>query len=600
MPPDPPIADEFPTFSKEDWRSLVLLTIGDRTFDDLIAHSDDDIPIGPVYGQKSAGAVLSRSSNAPWAIVQRIDHTDVDAARGQLRADLAGGADAVDLVLATSPSAHGAGLPPPSEATLAGLFLDVWPGRIRIDAGESSDSVAALVSDLAAGGSVAIDLAFDPIATLAAAGHLDQRVDNIIGSLVTGFRVRQAAGISGAAVTADGRLWHAGGASDAQELAAVLAAHLAYLRRFEAEGIAPENTLDSIGIALAADADQFLTIAKFRAARLLVARVMEEAGIAFRPCRIHAETAWRMMSRRDPHANILRTTIAAFSAGVGGADSVTVLPFDAVSGIASAHARRLARNTQTVLMDEANLARVADASAGSGAIEALTAALAETAWERFRLIEAEGGLLASLRAGSLQRDIGAVREARLTRVATRKIELTGVSAYPDLGERSEPRIPSRESRRSPAAIETVEPLTVIRLAQSFEDLRDRADALAMAGTPPRVLVVGLGRASDFAAFVADAKNLFAAGGIAAIEIAGPTSLEAPGATATPIACICAGSAVPDADIAQLASALRDRGAARILLIGSGHDPAQAAIDDFLVDGLNALALLGKVLDTIAA
>jgi methylmalonyl-CoA mutase len=131
---------------------------------------------------------------------------------------------------------------------------------------------------------------------------------------------------------------------------------------------------------------------------------------------IHAETAWRMMSRRDPHSNILRTTSAAFSAAVGGADSIAVLPFDAISGAGEELARRLARNTQTILAEEAHLFRVADPAAGSGAVEALTAALAEAAWPRFQTIEAAGGVQGALAGGSLQRDIATVRKARRRRV----------------------------------------------------------------------------------------------------------------------------------------------------------------------------------------
>ena len=110
-----------------------------------------------------------------------------------------------------------------------------------------------------------------------------------------------------------------------------------------------------------------------------------------KPIRLHAETAWRMTTRRDPWVNMLRTTVATFSAGLGGADSITVLPFTAALGLPDAFARRVARNTHLILIEEANLARVADPASGAGGFEALTDALCEKAWGLFQAIERDGG-----------------------------------------------------------------------------------------------------------------------------------------------------------------------------------------------------------------
>ena len=165
---------------------------------------------------------------------------------------------------------------------------------------------------------------------------------------------------------------HAAGGSEAQELAFALASAVAYLRALEQSGIALDDARRFIYFRLAADQDQFLTIAKFRAMRKLWARVEEACGLEPLPAFVAAETAWRMMTKRDPHGNIVRGTIAALAAAVGGADAVTVLPFSAALGVPDAFARRIARNTQTILIEEANIHRVADPAAGSGAIEALT------------------------------------------------------------------------------------------------------------------------------------------------------------------------------------------------------------------------------------
>ena len=183
-----------------------------------------------------------------------------------------------------------------------------------------------------------------------------------------------------------------------------------------------------------ADADEFLTVAKLRALRRLWARVEQACGLEPKPIRLHAETAWRMTTRRDPWVNMLRTTVAAFSAGIGGADAITVLPFTAALGLPDAFARRIARNTQLILLDESNLARVADPAAGAGGFEALTDALCEKAWALFQEIEREGGILESLKGDKLQARIAAVRAQREKAVATRKEPITGTSEFPNIGE----------------------------------------------------------------------------------------------------------------------------------------------------------------------
>ncbi len=222
-------------------------------------------------------------------------------------------------------------------------------------------------------------------------------------------------GVAAAAI-ADGRPWHAGGASDEQELGVALATFVHHLRLIGGK----------VDVVLVADADQFRTIAKFRAMRLLLARVGEVAGIDIAP-RIHAETAWRSMSARDPQMNILRATSAAFGAAAGGADSITVLPFDVLAG-GDGHGRRLARNTQIILAEEAQMFRVADPAAGSGAIEAMTEALAEAAWARFQRIEAVGGIVPAILRGGLLREVAEARKARLAEVAAGLVKIVGVNA----------------------------------------------------------------------------------------------------------------------------------------------------------------------------
>ncbi len=221
-----------------------------------------------------------------------------------------------------------------------------------------------------------------------------------------------AQGFAGPFIAADGRIVHAAGGSPAQELAFALSSALAYFRALEAGGIALEQARAAISFRLAADADEFLSLAKFRALRLLWARIEEACGLAPKAARLHAASAWRMMSARDPYVNVLRGAMAAFSAGLGGADSVSVLPFTQAIGLPDSFARRLARNAQVILLEESNLGFVADPAAGAGAFEALTQALCETAWGLLQNLEARGGIVAALERGEFQAEVAKIAEAR--------------------------------------------------------------------------------------------------------------------------------------------------------------------------------------------
>ena len=197
-------------------------------------------------------------------------------------------------------------------------------------------------------------------------------------------------------MAADARAVHAAGGSPAQELAFALAAAVSLLRMLEAAGTALEAARGLVAFRLAADADEFATLSKFRALRILWSRVEAACGLEPRPAHVHAESAWRMMTARDPTVNVMRGAMAAFSAGLGGADSVSVLPHTLAAGLPDSLARRLARNAQLILLRESNLGFVADPAAGSGAFEALTKALCERAWALFQEIEREGGLPSAL------------------------------------------------------------------------------------------------------------------------------------------------------------------------------------------------------------
>ncbi len=428
--------DLFPPAGRADWEALATRS-GRVPLSSLTAHSDDGFAVGPIYPAGDGAPLPGRAPGTRWVAAQRIDRGDTATVVGTIASAIAGGATGIVLVLADSATARGHGIAPDRE-TLAGICADAPLAglHVRIDAGEAGPGLAVdLVPSLARTGANDVCFAFDPIATLAARGFLARPVEDHLDALLSLATAMDDAGIDGEALVADGRVWHDAGASEAQELAAVLATACAWLRAAEDKGLDLERVARRLGIILSADADQFLSIAKFRAAHQVLGRLFELLDLPPRTVRIHAETSWRMMSRRDPYLNMLRATGAAFAAGVAGADAVTVLPF-ALDG--DGFADRMSRNIQSIALDEAGLFHVGDPGAGSGAIEALTGELAASAWNEFRAIEADGGMLAAVRSGSLQARVAAMRDDRLRRVGTRAIEIVGVNIHIDRSHRLPP------------------------------------------------------------------------------------------------------------------------------------------------------------------
>ena len=319
--------------------------------------------------------------------MQRVDHPDPAAANEQALHDLENGATGLTIVCKGSINANGYGLDSSLgtlERVLDGIYLDAGVTidfNLSLETRDAAKNFAALVKKRGiAPESVDMRAALNPLGHMAATGSTVGPWKDLAPYFAGLVKELAGDGFRGPFAVADGRVIHNAGGSEAQELAFALGSAVTYLRALEAAGVSLDAAARMIYFRLAADADQFLTIAKFRAIRKLWARVEQACGLAPAPAYVSAETAWRMMTRRDPYVNILRSTVAVFAAGVGGADAITVLPFTAAIGLPDGFARRVARNTQLVLLEESNLAKVSDPTAGSGAIEDLTQQLCAAAW----------------------------------------------------------------------------------------------------------------------------------------------------------------------------------------------------------------------------
>lgn len=640
---------DFPPVDRSDWAAAAEKALKGASFDRLRTTTLDGLTIEPIYERvRDAVPQAGRKAGAPWALIQRIDHPDPQEANALLLADLEGGATGIELVFDTSVRSRGYGLTADTleklDRSLDGVILDLV--KIRLDAGyETAASLTLLIALAERRGydPAQLDLvcSADYIGKFATTGLLRASVPMLearMGDLAYYCRRR---GMAIPIVSCDGRHWHDGGASDAQELAYTFAAALEYMRKLELCGVGPEELAGLIGFTFVASADQIATIAKARAARRIWSSVLAACGFPDTAMRLHMETSWRMMSRRDPWVNILRSGVAAFAAGVGGADSVNVLPFTLPLGLPDAFARRIARNSQLILMEECNLHRVTDPSAGSGAIEARTSELAQAAWTLMQEIESEGGIMTSLIAGTVQSRIAAVKAARLRDIATRRHRITGTSAFPDIKERRvEVLTPAVDDLRSAgrrlelplpghgelmSTIETAlkngaslydiivsrpfgEPLETIpikgyRDAEGFEALRDAAEGAA---GPPSVFLATLGPLAQFGARAAWAKNFFEIGGIEAKggEVYGDldATVSAWKASGSPLLCLCSSDAVYEDLALEAARRFRSAGADALYIAGKpgarADEMRRAGIANFIYEGCDALAVLNAAHDRL--
>ncbi len=609
-----PLAAGFTEATREAWLALVDKAIKGAEFEKkMVGKTADGLRIEPIYTSAdalrdtgtAAFAHRAASRDSGWDIRQFHAGRDPAAVNAAILEDLAGGTTSLTLLIGP------AGLPLTGgnlAKALDGVLLDICP--VSLLAGENTPAAAQELIALWTAKGIAPaarrgHLNADPLGLLAVTGQLSLPLDDALAQSVALIgATKDMPGVT--ALMADGNAYHCAGATEAQELAAMLATLVAYLRAAEKSGISPSDALPKIAVSLALDADQFLGIAKIRAARRLVGRVAEASGAAgaAKDVRFDAVTSWRMLAKRDPWTNIIRTTIACAAGALGGADSITVLPFTYPLGETDSFARRVARNIQIVCQEESNLGRVGDPAGGSWYVEKLTEDLAQKAWSLFQDIEQHGGMAAALQSGTVQSDIAKSADIKAKAVTTGRAELTGVSAFPLLGDDGVSLGPwPKVDAAPPKPAVTVPPLRQVRLAEPFEALRDAADAhAAETGKPYEVFLASLGQVVDHNVRSTWIKNYLAAGGIAAVMTDGYADAEAAAkafkSSSLSAACICSSDAV-NAEHAELtAKALKAAGAKLVLMAGRPGDREAAlkaaGVDQFLAAGQDAVATLGDL------
>jgi methylmalonyl-CoA mutase len=563
----------------------------------------DELPEPPLPGEWPflRGADALRDVKSGWKVAEAIPANRVagvaaDDVNSAVLAALAEGVSALLVRVGES------GVTPAQlEKVFDGVYLSMAP--VILDAGADYQAAGVALLELVSRVEhdqrplLSIDLGADPL-TAALSDRPAPPIEEVVNMAT---QVADDHGVR--AITVDGPAFHNLGANATWELAGTIAAAVSYLRVLTESGVPVAKALRQISFRLAADDDQFLTIAKVRALRRLWARVAEvvgepDGGAAV----VHAETSLPMMTQRDPWVNMLRTTLAAFGAGVGGADTVLVFPFDVAieggfPGMATSFARRMARNIQLLLLEESHVGRILDPAGGSWFVEDLTDQLANQAWQSFQTVEQRGGFIDA--RDYIAEQIAEIAARRTDDIAHRKTAITGVNEYPNL---TEPALPHPDSSYSPLAAGKL-----IRYASQFEALRDRSDAyLARSGSRPQALLLPLGPLAEHNIRTTFASNLLASGGIEAVN---PGTVDADGvakavvdAGSPTVAVLCGTDGRYGAEASEIVEAAHNAGVAHVCLAGpqkavteADHQP-----DEFLTAKINAVEALSHLLDRLGA
>ncbi len=486
----------------------------------LVWKTDEGINVNPYYREEDLSpldylenvGLLKTPNQAPngWTICQDIfPERDMQAANALIKAALKGGAQAIRI--------HLKECPPTDKTTLEALLKGVPLGETRLlfQGCMCSDALYNMLHDLAIAQGVNPDLlegsmGADPMGTMARTGIPIASMENI-GKLVKKVS-KNSPNLK--SIEVNGALIQNSGSTLVEELAFGLAMASEYMNILTAQGIDPNLAQDSLELNLASGSNYFMEIAKLRAARILWTKISESYGIEApnRKIQIHSTTSEWNMTLYDPHVNMLRGTTEAMSSIIGGADLLSVLPFDYPYGKSSEFSNRIARNVQIILREEAYFDRVMDPAAGSYYIESLTDSIGEKAWELFCETEEKGGFRKARETGWVQEQVMESRDKKIKKAASGKGKILGTNAFPDFNEVISDRLQQKaEEEQNEAQLLPIQPF---RLSTLFEEARLETE---MSGKRPRVLLYKYGNPAWVTARAAFSGNFFACGGYEIVD-----------------------------------------------------------------------------------
>lgn len=400
---------EFESTTAAQWKEQLIKDLKGLDFDSLVWHTNAGIDVQPFYTKENLEAGVSQAvfTSKDWAICEWIKVGDEKAANQQALNALQNGASG--LVFTINQTTDYALL-------LKDISIEHIYCLFKVSGEELSLSLISFLNTQSIGSSCFVEY------------------DNLLSDSPLFLQPLQTLAVNTV-------LYHEAGANPIHEIGLSLGHINEYLNAFSEKGTLKD--LKNIHLTASVGGDFFMEIAKFRALRRAVDLLLEQYGLNV-PLHIHAQTTLVNKSIIDSYNNMLRSTTEAMSASIGGANSILVVPFDAEFSDANNFSARMARNQQLILKDESYLNVVADISAGSYYIESLTNSLGHKAWEQFKQIEASGGLLAGLRANTIQELIAADAQKLISEFKEGKLILVGVNKFQNKNEPSQAQGTTRD------------------------------------------------------------------------------------------------------------------------------------------------------------
>lgn len=466
------LGKEFTPPAFDEWKSKVEADLKGAPFQKLFTKTYEGIELKPIYiksdienlpltdelpgytnyvrGTKASG-YLGKS----WEIAQEIPYADSEDLNAALKNDLSRGQTSININLdeatklgqdadyADTEKVGEGGLSISGLKSLERVFhgIDIAKYPIHVDAGFTSVPFLILFNAYLKSKNIDIknikgSIHSDPIGYLAEKGTLPVSLEFALDKMKLSVEWTNKKTNGFKTIGVSGMPYNNAGATAVQELAFVIATAVEYLNQMNERNVDVTNAAESMRFTFGIGSFYFMEVAKLRAARVMWAKVLEQFGVAEekRKMFIHAKTALNNQTVYDPFVNMLRTTTEAFSAVVGGVDSMHTNPFNESFSLPDRFSRRIARNTQIILNEESNLSKLIDPAGGSYFVEKLTDDLLNEAWKLFKEIESKGGIIEALKSGFVQSIISKVTEAKTKDIAKRKSVVVGVNMYANTKE----------------------------------------------------------------------------------------------------------------------------------------------------------------------
>ncbi|MEH7383093.1 methylmalonyl-CoA mutase family protein [Bacillus sp. JJ1533] len=503
----------FPSIDYETWKKEAEKSLKGKPIEKLHKQTYEKIKLKPIYtkedvkeipflkdmpgeGSRVRGSKPAGYVSHPWHVSQEIDVNTPEDFNAVLKEALQNGQTMIHLTLQTQDSSiEGLGLHSEEdfEKAFKGISLSHTP--FLIDAQTDLLAFLSHIHSYAKIDSLTGTIGMDPLGLLAQSGQLSLKPEAAYDQLAESVKWVKKNQPNLRTILVKGDPYHNGGANAVQELAFTIGTGIEYISELLERGLTVDEVAPRMTFSFSIGSNVFMEIAKLRAAKIIWTTITEAYGGNEESSKmhIHARTSAFTKTIHDPYVNMLRSTIEAFSAIIGGIDSLHVSTFDEPIKASNSFSRRIARNTQSILRDESFLNQVIDPAGGSWYVEALTHELAEKAWDLMKEIESLGGMLAALKTGTVQANISSVLHERQKNVNVRKDKIVGTNMYANIQEKPIEYTKSKNTIKNREAAITIKPISPVRISESFEQLRQASESyLQTSGDRPKVGLLNLG------------------------------------------------------------------------------------------------------------